>query len=85
MSLLYKCSRLVPLRDELDQSVVHLLGVRSTQEVLAILDDDQVGVWRVGEQLNLLLCILDRVDRVARALPGSSVSICVLTSAKKRW
>ena len=81
---MYKCSRLVPLRDELDQSVVHLLGVRSTQEVLAILDDDQVGVWRVGEQLNLLLCILDRVDRIARALPGSSVSICAITSEIKR-
>lgn len=47
--------------------------------MLATLDSDQVRVRRVGEQFDLLLRVLDRVYRVARALTNSLVAKCCST------
>ena len=64
----------MPHQHKLDQSTVHLLRVRCAEEVLATVDGDQVRVCRVGEQLDLLLRVLDRVYHVARALRSSLVN-----------
>lgn len=59
---------------KLDEEVIHLLRVRSTEEVLPILHDLQLCMWRIDEKLDLLFSIGDRVYRVGSSL-GHKTSV----------
>lgn len=58
----------VVLSNEINQVLIDLLRMREAQEVLAVLDCLEACVGRVDEELDLLFCVGDGVDDVARAL-----------------
>ena len=59
---------LMVLLDKSNQSVINLLRVRGAEEMLAVLHHDKLGVGGVGKHLNLLLCVRDTVNGVARSV-----------------
>lgn len=58
----------MPFPHKLDQRVIDLLGVRGTQEVLAVLDSQEIRGWRIDEELDLLLRVGDGIDCVIGSL-----------------
>jgi hypothetical protein len=62
----------MPLPYKRNQSVIHFLRMTRTQEMRPALHNNQIRSWSVGEHLNLLLCIRNRVHRVIGPLPFSS-------------
>lgn len=68
------CSPLsVVLLDELYQGVIHLFRMRSTQEVLPILDSDELRVWRVLEHLDFSFRVGDGIYSVVGSLHAVSI------------
>lgn len=58
----------MPFPHEIDQRVVHILGMRSGEEMLAALHGDEVCRRGIGEELDFFFGIGDAVDGVVGAL-----------------